>query len=96
MTKKIFRSILTVALVILVSSLIMITGVLYDYFRSVQKNQIRTELEFAAEGVEGCGVSYLEGLSGNLCRLTLVSSDGTVIYDTVENAESMENHAERE
>ena len=87
MTKKIFKSILSVALVILLSSLVMIIGVLYDYFRGVQKNQLRTELAFAAEGVEESGVSYLEGLNDDSCRITLVGEDGTVLYDSVESAE---------
>lgn len=96
MTKKIFKSILSVALVILLSSLFMIIGVLYDYFRGVQKNQLRTELAFAAEGVEESGVSYLEGLNDDSCRITLVGEDGTVLYDSVESAEKMGNHADRE
>lgn len=96
MTKKIFKSILSVALVILLSSLVMIIGVLYDYFRGVQKNQLRTELAFAAEGVEESGVAYLEGLNDDSCRTTLVGEDGTVIYDSVESADKMENHADRE
>ena len=96
MTKKIFKSILSVALVILLSSLVMIIGVLYDYFRGVQKNQLRTELAFAAEGVEDSGVSYLEGLNDDSCRITLVGEDGTVMYDSVESADKMENHADRE
>lgn len=96
MTKKIFKSILSVALVILLSSLVMIIGVLYDYFRGVQKNQLRTELAFAAEGVEDGGVSYLEGLNDDSCRITLVGEDGIVLYDSVESADKMENHADRE
>ena len=96
MTKKIFKSILSVALVILLSSLVMIIGVLYDYFRGVQKNQLRTELAFAAEGVEESGVSYLEGLNDDSCRITLVGEDGTVLYDSVESADKMGNHADRE
>ena len=96
MTKKIFKSILSVALVILLSSLVMIIGVLYDYFRGVQKNQLRTELAFAAEGVEDSGVAYLEGLNDDSCRITLVGEDGTVLYDSVESADKMGNHADRE
>lgn len=96
MTKKIFKSILSVALVILLSSLVMIIGVLYDYFRGVQKNQLRTELAFAAEGVEESGVAYLEGLNDDSCRITLVGEDGTVLYDSVESADKMGNHADRE
>lgn len=96
MTKKIFKSILSVALVILLSSLVMIIGVLYDYFRGVQKNQLRTELAFAAEGVEDSGAAYLEGLNDDSCRITLVGEDGTVLYDSVESADKMGNHADRE
>lgn len=96
MTKKIFKSILSVALVILLSSLVMIIGVLYDYFRGVQKNQLRTELAFAAEGVEVSGAAYLEGLNDDSCRITLVGKDGTVLYDSVESADKMGNHADRE
>ena len=96
MTKKIFKSILSVALVILLSSLVMIIGVLYDYFRGVQKNQLRTELAFAAEGVEVSGAAYLEGLNDDSCRITLVGEDGTVLYDSVESADKMENHADRD
>ena len=96
MTKKIFKSILSVALVILLSSLVMIIGVLYDYFRGVQKNQLRTELAFAAEGVEESGAAYLEGLNDDSCRITLVGEDGTVLYDSVESADKMGNHADRE
>ena len=96
MTKKIFKSILSVALVSLLSSLVMIIGVLYDYFRGVQKNQLRTELAFAAEGVEESGVAYLEGLNDDSCRITLVGEDGTVLYDSVESADKMGNHADRE
>ena len=96
MTKKIFKSILSVALVILLSSLVMIIGVLYDYFRGVQKNQLRTELAFAAEGVEVSGAAYLEELNDDSCRITLVGEDGTVLYDSVESAEKMGNHADRE
>lgn len=96
MTKKIFKSILSVALVILLSSLVMIIGVLYDYFRGVQKNQLKTELAFAAEGVEVSGAAYLEGLNDDSCRITLVGEDGTVLYDSVESAEKMGNHADRE
>ena len=96
MTKKIFKSILSVALVILLSSLVMIIGVLYDYFRGVQKNQLRTELAFAAEGVEVSGAAYLERLNDDSCRITLVGEDGTVLYDSVESADKMGNHADRE
>ena len=45
MTSKIFRSILLVAAAVLVASLGIIMGCLYDYFGSVQEQQLREELE---------------------------------------------------
>lgn len=96
MTKKIFHSIFVVAMAILLACLVMIIGVLYDYFLAVQKNQLKTELALAAEGVEDSGIEYLEGLMEDSCRLTWIASDGEVIYDSVENVENMENHAQRE
>ena len=49
MTKRIFRSIITVAALVLVSCLIFIMGVLYEYF----SGQFQKELQQAAlDGLE--------------------------------------------
>ena len=52
MTKKIFHSILLVAGTVLLASLLVIMGCLYEYFGSVEKKQLRDELELAAVAVE--------------------------------------------
>ena len=96
MTSKIFKSILTVALAVLMASLIIITGVLYSYFGSVQQSQLKDELSFAAEATEQLGEEYLSQLNSGRYRLTWVSIDGTVLYDSHADASSMENHGERE
>ena len=49
MTSKIFKSILSVALAVLIASLIIITGVLYRYFGIMQESQLKDELSLAAE-----------------------------------------------
>ena len=41
MTKKIFHSILLVAGTVLLASLLVIMGCLYEYFGSVEKKQLR-------------------------------------------------------
>ena len=41
MTSKIFKSILSVALAVLTASLIIITGVLYQYFGTLQESQLK-------------------------------------------------------
>ena len=96
MTKKIFHSILLVAGAVLLASLLFIMGCLYEYFGSVEKKQLRDELELASVAVEGGGEDYLSSISSERCRLTWIAPDGTVLYDTVTDAESLENHADRE
>lgn len=95
MTKKIFHSILLVAGTVLLASLLVIMGCLYEYFGSVEKKQLRDELELAAVAVEKNGTEYLSQLSSERYRLTWIENDGTVLYDTVTDAESLENHADR-
>lgn len=96
MTKKIFRSIVAVAAVVLLASLFIITSFFYDYFGNLQKKQMEDELRLAAAGVEQNGAEYLEHISSEHFRLTLIASDGNVIYDTETDAASLENHAARE
>ena len=96
MTKKIFHSILLVAGAVLLASLLFIMGCLYEYFGSVEKKQLRDELELASVAVERGGEDYLSSISSERYRLTWIAPDGTVLYDTVTDAESLENHADRE
>lgn len=96
MTKKIFYSIFLVAIAVLLACFSIIMGVLYDYSNTIQKNHMNDELELVAQAVETSGVQYLERLETDSCRITLVSSDGDVLYDSKTNAEKMENHAKRE
>lgn len=103
MSKRIFRSTLMIAAGVLLAALVIILGCLYDYFGAVQANQLKDELRLAAYAVEESGQSYLEKLTARdyrytwtpEYRLTWVASDGTVLFDTVEPAESMENHGSR-
>ena len=95
MTKKIFQSILLVAGCVLLASLLIIMGFLYDYFGGVEENQLRDELSLASAAVEDGGTDYLSRLTADRCRLTWIAADGGVLYDTRTDAESLENHASR-
>lgn len=96
MTRKIFSSIMLVAGIVLLAVTVIIIGVLYEYFGGVQKNELHDELGLAAVAVEADGTEYLEKLTAENYRLTWIKADGTVIYDTRRDAESLENHADRE
>ncbi len=95
MTKKIFQSILLVAGAVLLASLLIIMGFLYDYFGGVEENQLRDELSLAAAAVEDGGKDYLSQLTADRYRLTWIATDGSVLYDTKTDAESLGNHASR-
>ena len=95
MTKKIFQSILLVAGCVLLASLLIIMGFLYDYFGGVEENQLRDELSLASAAVEDGGTDYLARLTADRYRLTWIAADGGVLYDTRTDAESLENHASR-
>ena len=96
MTSKIFKSVLFMTIAVLMASLLIVTGVLYRYFGTVQETQLRDELSLAAEATERLGETYLESLSSDRYRLTWVSSDGEVLFDSHADAAAMENHADRE
>ena len=96
MTKRIFRATLLVGVAVLIASLTLVMGALYSYFGRVQESQLRDELSLAAVGVEQNGMDYLRKLESDQYRITWLGADGAVLYDTQADAESMENHAQRQ
>ena len=96
MTKRIFRATLLVGVAVLIASLTLVMGALYSYFGRVQESQLRDELSLAAVGVEQNGMDYLKQLESDQYRITWLRADGAVLYDTRADAESMENHAQRQ
>lgn len=96
MAAKIFRSTIFVALIVLLCSVGVILGVVYDYFDTMQAERLRDELRLAASGVEELGLTYLEGTDPGRYRLTWVDSAGRVLYDTQADQTAMENHLDRE
>ena len=96
MSKKIFRSIITVAMVVLLASLFISSTFLYDYFNKSQVSQLKEELSLVAANVEDVGPEYFDNFDSSIFRFTLVSADGEVLYDSQANATDMENHLDRE
>ena len=96
MTKKIFKSILIVAGTVLLASIVIIMGCLYEYFSNIQKDKLADELDIAASAVELYGTDYLKNIDSERYRITWIQADGKVIYDTQAGADSMENHADRQ
>lgn len=95
MTNKIFKSILSASIAVLLASLVIIIGVMYPYFDGVYDSQLKDELSLAASATEQLGENYLEDLDAGRYRLTWIDADGTVLFDNYADAATMENHADR-
>ena len=95
MSKKIFRSIWFVTLIVFLASLLLIMGALYSYFSGVQRSQLRSQTHLAAQGVQRCGKDYFTDLAADDFRMTWIAADGSILYDTDANADQMENHLQR-
>lgn len=96
MTKKIFRSIIAVAMVVLLAGLFIASTFLYDYFNKSQVSQLKEELSLVATNVDKVGIEYFDNFNSPVFRFTLIDADGGVLYDSQATAEDMENHLERE
>ena len=98
MRKKIFQAMMVAAGSVLLASLIIILGCLYDYFDCLQEKQMQDELTLAAAAIEESGQAYLDDLNleSKTFRLTWIDAQGNVLYDTKADGSSMENHADRE
>lgn len=96
MTKRIFKAICTAALGVFVVTLLLIMGVLYEYFSTVQQNQLKSQTVLASQGVEQQGLDYFDGLTAEHFRITWIAANGDVLYDSVTDSDGMENHVQRE
>lgn len=96
MIKRIFLSTIIVVVSVLLLSLALITGVLYEHFQKIQMDQLEVTEEFVEQGITLDGMDYLKNLNENDCRITWIAADGTVLYDNQFDASQMENHRNRE
>lgn len=96
MTKRIFRSICLVALTVFLASVVLIMGVLYEYFSDVEQAQLKMQTALAAQGVTNEGLDYFRNLKVTNYRISWIDTDGSVLYDSESNPVEMENHLERE
>lgn len=96
MTSKIFRSTVFMVIVVLLCSLGIVMGVLYNHFSGVLVQQLKDELSLAVTATEQYGNAFLENVEADRFRITWIDIDGTVLFDTQADQSAMENHADRE
>ena len=95
MTKKIFRSTVVSAAVILIFGITLVMAALYQYLGKEIDSELEKEGEYLSYGVEADGVTYLEQIKNSDARITYIAQDGTVLYDSQADISKMKNHSDR-
>ena len=95
MKKRIFRSIMLVSVTCVIAGLAFLMGILYHFFGNQLEKELKAEASYLAVAVEKEGEAAFESLPLEAARVTLIDSDGTVLFDNKADAKSMENHGER-
>ena len=92
MTGKIIRSLFSLAMLVLVTGAALFSGILYGYYEKQSFASLAQEAEQLQQTMEYVSPEQMRSTD----RITLISSDGTVLYDSVARADAMENHLSRE
>ena len=96
MSKRIFHYTILVAIVVLISTVVLIMGILFELFEDQLANELKSNAEFISYGLSHEGYDFLHDFDGEGERITIISPDGTVIEDTEVDASTLGNHAGRE
>lgn len=99
MSKKIFIGVVSVSLVTMLICAGLLLGILYDYMGVKLDEQLADEAVLVEEGWLAGGEEYLNSLEERTdvgSRITLLSTDGEVLYDSAYDTHKMENHMQRD
>lgn len=98
MRNKIQKSMLLVILGTLLTSFILLTSIYYMERLKEMKEELKQEAIYIKTAIDISGISYLEDMDNAQVktRLTMITEQGDVIYDSKEKEFALENHAERQ
>ncbi len=96
LTKRVFRSTFTVSTVILIMFAVTIVVISYTYITDTFKNNIKAQSTLIAACLNESESSFLSSSAAYADRITLIDTDGTVLFDNTTDADTMENHSDRE
>ncbi|PKM62642.1 MAG: PAS domain-containing sensor histidine kinase [Firmicutes bacterium HGW-Firmicutes-21] len=96
MKRRVFWSIMLTSLLTLILTSVLLTTALYNDFVAERKQVIIGECAYIAAAVQKTDTDFLTTVGRNSSnRITLVSSDGTVLYDNVADIATLDNHIDR-
>ncbi len=99
MKNKIFRALVALAaMAVLLASLLITFVVSQDFFNETKK-ELSQEARYISMGLASGGDDYLNKIAAENTgdvRVTLIDTDGTVLFDNQAEAKTLENHAMRQ
>lgn len=95
MKKRIFRAIVLVTTLIVVCCSVFMIWVVHKILLVSFMDRLDTESHYLRQGIEKEGIAYFKHIHIGTSRVTLIDSDGTVLYDSLEES-YLPNHEDRE
>ena len=95
MTFKIFRTAFLVGLTVLLLCMVLFLVVLHEHYEARVYADLELQASYIAQAVERMGEDYFRDFTPPN-RVTWAAEDGTVLYDSVADAGSMDNHLNRQ
>ena len=98
MKSRIQRSMVLVISVTLVIFYAILAVILYNRNLNILESEIRQEARYIQRAIDIAGTQYLEEMDSVdwSARVTCITPDGEVLYDSGRNGEDLENHSQRE
>lgn len=96
MTKRIFRAIFGLTMVMMLAVVGLVFGMMNAYFSTEQRDDLRSQAIFIGAEIQDGGLLYLEKIQNPSQRITWINESGKVLFDSKADAQKMDNHKERE
>lgn len=97
MRQKMQHSMVFVLTATLVIAYIFLTGIMYRQTVTTVEEEIHREADYISKAVQISGTEYLNQMDEVRAntRITWISAEGTVLYDSTEDGHTFENHKNR-
>lgn len=100
MKQRIYWNICLTALFSMVVSVLLVTLLLCRDMQIQMRQSVVTEVRYLESAMETSGADFLNHLAsrgdgGSVNRITWVDADGSVLYDSYADSESLQNHGDR-
>lgn len=97
MTSRITKSIILISSIAILLTMLLTTMMGNSYSKERTTSGLMQEARLIASSVEMNGIDYLEKTDfGKKSRVTWIADDGSVLFDSTQDEEQLENHSDRE